>query len=1052
MQPSKFAAEYYNNSAVDRKRSPTPKISRTPASLRWKSGFHNLGNRIFEWQLTGIAPSKLHSLPSGFQGRLDEAYEGIPQLVANLRSAIQQGNPAAMAGAISAAFTKLVDNPAINLPNQDPHSQGGGLRGGGGALRESFVLFGGVDQICACFRPPFATRDARQMDAQLVQARRAETWNEALVLLRELCFSHPSLAESPCGDPDLVVFWFTLMSHPTTFDNAVGLIEEVLAVNPTTFALNKIHDLYGLVRGFSCRQLAHFCRVLALLVFEPEDRQLVETTRVLRSLELLQLRRDRVARANTIIDCNQALILGMPELVSRLVKLLRFMNYSPPLSRLSTHHMTAHFPSTLDVLLMLRGHNDHDDWDHLEALDQIVRRSRLKESEASEGGGAAGTSDQQQQAGGNPPRGALEAFLDLLNPLTEGGATDPRTGIMDISRLMEAIHSAQASRLIPPAVLNLNPPPPLPPLLPHKGVVGTTAGGFPVGGPTTMMRPCRLLPVLTGRPATHTGPLSDPRQATTIRGAPQEAHSELQFNAVLLSPHQVEVLFVLCTLLGGRRKVDVQEKLAELGLIPALEEMFPRLSWGAPPQTGPNPLERIHGPGCECNPESALRVQYLRLIHNFCDRDCDNNPHKNLMLSADEQQALAVGKSPLESVSKGLLTKIITELMREPADSLYKFWLASCVEAYLRGSSVKDQMFVAESGLLRHLLQEIFSEGLRCTGSLQTAFDLLGELTKGNKKILESLESMLSDDEVEKLLMVVTDNLVDSNVFVRSLVLTIDHTSRCFEKNSLKNWRGHPNPSYLMHSWCEVPSIPRDVAPFCSAGVSIPPHTPYSNKSGRLAKEAPDSGSSQSSSPSRLIFNMHIDENAHTSNLMVGHDEPHSIWQRWPVPSSIQRIERSLTLKLPSLLRDLMSVVDLEGINHENICCLNTVIVILIFAHRRNQLAEVLESVRQSKPQVAKSNDLLLTPKKELPKPIEDTQHFHSHSHHHHSRSKNHLEDDNGSKKRSEWSASADKLSQTPLVLEGVLHPPRARPLVSGVLEPRALLRMAAGGEVAVHG
>ena len=58
--------------------------------------------------------------------------------------------------------------------------------------------------------------------------------------------------------------------------------------------------------------------------------------------------------------------------------------------------------------------------------------------------------------------------------------------------------------------------------------------------------------------------------------SPADAHNELQFNALLLTPHQVEVLFVLCTLLGGRRKLDVQQSLADQGLISVLTEMFDR--------------------------------------------------------------------------------------------------------------------------------------------------------------------------------------------------------------------------------------------------------------------------------------------------------------------------------------------------------------------------------------------------------------------------------------------------------------------------------------------
>lgn len=51
-----------------------------------------------------------------------------------------------------------------------------------------------------------------------------------------------------------------------------------------------------------------------------------------RSMELLQLRRDRVVRADSIIDKNQALILSAPNLLPRLMELLRVMNFNPSLA------------------------------------------------------------------------------------------------------------------------------------------------------------------------------------------------------------------------------------------------------------------------------------------------------------------------------------------------------------------------------------------------------------------------------------------------------------------------------------------------------------------------------------------------------------------------------------------------------------------------------------------------------------------------------------------------------------------------------------------------
>lgn len=62
----------------------------------------------------------------------------------------------------------------------------------------------------------------------------------------------------------------------------------------------------------------------------------------------------------------------------------------------------------------------------------------------------------------------------------------------------------------------------------------------------------------------------------------------------------------------------------------------------------------------------------------------------------------------------------------------------------------------------------------------------------------------------------------------------------------------------------------------------------------------------------------------------------------------LTRLQCFLKHNTPQLVRDLMCVVNLETINHENICCLNTAVLILVFADRRGQLAEVRERERES--------------------------------------------------------------------------------------------------------
>ncbi|CAL4065714.1 unnamed protein product, partial [Meganyctiphanes norvegica] len=62
---------------------------------------------------------------------------------------------------------------------------------------------------------------------------------------------------------------------------------------------------------------------------------------------------------------------------------------------------------------------------------------------------------------------------------------------------------------------------------------------------------------------------------------------------------------------------------------------------------------------------------------------------------------------------------------------------------------------------------------------LQSTFDLLGELLKFNVEAYKKLDSIISTETREKrLFRLVTHNLVDSNMLVRSLVLSNDYFTR----------------------------------------------------------------------------------------------------------------------------------------------------------------------------------------------------------------------------------------------------------------------------------
>lgn len=173
--------------------------------------------------------------------------------------------------------------------------------------RQQFIALGGMDLLLQLFLPPFAPPDARDYNKTQLQDK-SEMWNEILVIIREILSVCPSVAER-CFDDRHMIFLFTLLTHPPLFDNTMSILEEILATRLDTLNLSSIPRFYALVKQFNPRHLAHFCRVLSLLVFEPEDRQIMEESHVLCSFELLQLRRNRMSKNSTaIVEKNQNLV------------------------------------------------------------------------------------------------------------------------------------------------------------------------------------------------------------------------------------------------------------------------------------------------------------------------------------------------------------------------------------------------------------------------------------------------------------------------------------------------------------------------------------------------------------------------------------------------------------------------------------------------------------------------------------------------------------------------------------------------------------------------
>jgi len=65
------------------------------------------------------------------------------------------------------------------------------------------------------------------------------------------------------------------------------------------------------------------------------------------------------------------------------------------------------------------------------------------------------------------------------------------------------------------------------------------------------------------------------------------------------------------------------------------------------------------------------------------------------------------------------------------------------------------------------------------------------------------------------------------------------------------------------------------------------------------------------------------------------------------IPNSLFRISLFLKQEKANILLRLFGTVTLRTINHESICCLNTLLLILLFENKRGQLPQILNKVRE---------------------------------------------------------------------------------------------------------
>lgn len=118
---------------------------------------------------------------------------------------------------------------------------------------------------------------------------------------------------------------------------------------------------------------------------------------------------------------------------------------------------------------------------------------------------------------------------------------------------------------------------------------------------------------------------------------------------MLMSSHQIDVLFVLYSLLIGKRNSDVQNALIQARVLPALNRFCDGLDWTEHEE--------------ETRTEDSLKVHFIRLMHYLCDAVDENSleQRRTWMFTESERRVLTQieqGKRPAHVPSASPLANL----------------------------------------------------------------------------------------------------------------------------------------------------------------------------------------------------------------------------------------------------------------------------------------------------------------------------------------------------------------------------------------------------------
>jgi len=980
-------------------------------------GSQNLFYLVDRARYTGCTPRSWRTFKSKFstklQKRVNENFADIPPALLDLQEAIHAHD--------ARRIKKVLVRIAQRLFEGSNHSSTVSTHNISTFPLMAFVAWGGLDIVIQLLfldepwlihTPPTAL----------------QIWNLCIKIATEIVMVDPTLSWYIFSrQRSIVRRALKLLSFRVTFENAAVMCEQLLAsIGPCVDLGSVCKDFSLLIAKMNDMQLALVCRVLALLVNPAWNVQVHDNSHKFTKLVT------RLKRVECLMQRNHDLVIEHPQILNRLVSLMKYQ---------VSHLRSMQFGGSFALLLPVNPSN----FTLAELQSGILSAAAHAAPGTTDpsGGEDPDTNNSSPHSVGMlPVVEGLDQAMDLDGEPTATAAVAPSHSAPSAFTSVQSVAATLASALLSAlGTVPVDADPPteaqylqasMPPVVSVQADTGFVTSGDTGGadlGPSTPSQSMTWFfnPSPQQCDAMVEESLSECQVATSSAavsearlnewGAPHSYQADARFSAVTddalyggifgeearslsIVSCQSEVLFILSSLLSGRRSTEVWHRLSSHNVLQVIFNTFdsiftekeaepppvepfggaaeggdrppatdPANVWGAAPPPHPQDREaRDHQShqNHRHDPETLRKMEYLRLVHEYWD-------------CRDVYELHDTGPSAQQPSKRALAEKLAVRLAKQSEDPCTDNVLTYALEAFIRGTPFatrqREQEFLSGK-ILIHLVRVIAE--CKNENRLESEFSLLAEVVKFNCSTLLQLEAALAGDErlFQGLVTVVCARPFHSNLFIRGLILTMlslqptcaalliprlrccdacqakteTHRSEFWEPYSVFVERIQRAKDIVgrlgeQESAREIEVLlacldPNPVDPstctVCFERVLTPTEEPF---------VAMDSGGPSLSRETSTISGTTSTLDGHQCHLMTPLAGAPAV-----LPPTLARLIYGNQIRI---IRNLMVEISLPQVCRENMCCVTTTLVFFVVAWHSSSLGLLLERIKEHELQQA---------------------------------------------------------------------------------------------------